>query len=92
LRTLKPKWKRRFRRTSRVSCERILERRLPDKTATGLEKSFATGMFGLPIPGPPRLLQLRILRFGFLQDGDVRVGSFATAMVAASLTRKFRRC
>ena len=31
LRTLKPKWKLRFRRTSRVSCESILERRLPDK-------------------------------------------------------------
>jgi hypothetical protein len=30
LRTLKPKWKSRFRRTLRVSCESILERRLPD--------------------------------------------------------------
>ena len=37
LRTLKPKWKLRFRRTSRVSCESILERRLPDKNGDWAE-------------------------------------------------------
>jgi hypothetical protein len=31
LRTLKPKWKLSSRHTSRVSCESILERGLPDK-------------------------------------------------------------
>src|SRR5271156_2830611 len=37
-------------------------------TAEGLPKSS--------VPGPSELLQLRVLRLGFFQDGDVGVGVF----------------
>jgi hypothetical protein len=33
-----------------------------------------------------------LLRLGFFQDGDVGVGVFGAAMVAATLARRFRKC
>jgi hypothetical protein len=43
-----------------------------------LEKLLARDFTNHPVPGNGQLLQLHVLRFGFLQDGDVGIGVFST--------------